>query len=112
MKKLALFMAFAALAAAAVQSSKLNLIAALSSTPTLVSATGVNISGYNLSNPNSALVYVQMFDAASAGSVTLGTTTPVASLAIPPYGVTDSLPTSGLALQNGLVLAEIGRAHV
>lgn len=35
-------------------------------------------------NPNTSIVYIQLFDAASAGAVTVGTTTPNITKMVPP----------------------------
>jgi hypothetical protein len=63
-------------------------IVALTS-PTLVRAGNTRIFSYNIQNPNAAAVFLQFFNAASVGAVTLGTTTPTDWLAIPPSGVLD-----------------------
>lgn len=56
---------------------------ALSNTKQEVSASGVTLLGWNLINLNTVTVYVKLYDAAAA-SVTIGTTTPVYTLAVPP----------------------------
>lgn len=61
-----------------------------------------------LDNDNAAAdVYVQLFDAASTGAVTLGTTVPVASFRVPKGGqvVLDPIGPALLHCQNGLVAA-------
>lgn len=44
----------------------------------------MNLAYQNVYNPNSSVVFLQYFDAASTGAVTLGTTKPLFSFAIPP----------------------------
>ena len=80
--------------------------AAVTATP-VQATTGVAILvGYNLSNTNTATVYVQFFDAATIGAVTLGTTPPKFWLAIPAGGgVTDGLQTFGPGFGLGCVIA-------
>ena len=46
----------------------------------------INLSYYNLANPNSSLAYVQFFDSATSGAVTVGTTTPAFWIAVPANG--------------------------
>ena len=106
MKKIvALIALFLLPAFAAIPGSRATLVSSLSTTLTRIAATGSNLSGYNISNPNAATVYVQIFDAAATGDVTLGSTTPNLSIAVPAFGVTDALPSSGVAFQNGIVIA-------
>ena len=92
---------------AVVAGAHMNLVPNLSTTLTVVKAVPVNLGGYNFSNPNAAIIYIQVFDAAATGAITLGTTTPIASIAIPAYGVTDSGPTftGGFAFLTGIVVA-------
>lgn len=59
------------------------LLNALSTTVTAVKASGGQLGKLYCWNPNSSVVYVQVFNVAS-GSVTLGTTTPAQSFGIPP----------------------------
>lgn len=56
--------------------------AALSNADVAVKASAGRVYGYNLFNPGSALAYVHFYDAATA-DVTVGTTTPKLSLALP-----------------------------
>jgi hypothetical protein len=65
----------------------------LTSTKQAVNASGGNLYGYHLYNPNTSVAYVQFFNVASA-SVTVGTTAPNMVIAIPPQGWADS-PTTG-----------------
>lgn len=61
---------------------------ALTSTKVAVNASGGNVYGYHIYNPNGSTAYVQFFNVASA-SVTVGTTTPNMVVAIPPLGWAD-----------------------
>ena len=56
---------------------------ALSSTPQQVKASGATLLGWNFINSNTVTVYVKLYDALLA-NVTVGTTTPVKTIAIPP----------------------------
>lgn len=47
--------------------------------PTFPSAERLNLAYQNVSNSNSSGVFIQYFDASTAGSVSLGVTTPLAS---------------------------------
>ena len=51
--------------------------------PTFPSAERLNLAYQNVSNTNTAGVFIQYFDAAAANQVTLGTTVPLASFYIP-----------------------------
>lgn len=84
--------------------------ATLTATPVLLTTspqTGrVTLVYYNCGNPNASLVYVQFFDAASAGAVTLGTTAPKFWVAVPAYGgVVDTTVINGCVFNSGLVAA-------
>src|ERR1035437_10211073 len=61
---------------------------------------------WNISNPNTGLVYVQFFDANTTAGITLGSTAPKFFIAVPPSnGVTDGVTTPGIAFQSGIVIA-------
>lgn len=61
------------------------LLAALSTTVTAIkSSAGGQIAEAYCWNPNATVGYLQLFDVATAGAVTLGTTVPVLSYGIPP----------------------------
>jgi hypothetical protein len=77
---------------------------ALSSTKQAVNASAGNLYGYHIYNPNASIVYVQLFNVASA-SVTVGTTAPTAVLAIPPTGWADSPPSVPIAFGTALTIA-------
>ena len=78
---------------------------ALTATAVLASPGITNLTGYNIANPNGATVFVQLFDAASAAAVTLGTTAPTLVLSIPASGVLDGTQASPVTFANGLVVA-------
>lgn len=64
------------------------------------------VCGYNFSNSNTGTVFVQFFDSATTSGITLGTTPPKFSLAIPAGGgVTDGLQTFGPGFTEGVVIA-------
>lgn len=65
---------------------------ALSSTKQAVNASAGNLYGYHIYNPNSVVIYVQLFNVASA-SVTVGSTAPTAVLAVPAGGWADAPPS-------------------
>jgi hypothetical protein len=57
-------------------------------------------------SPNSAIEYVQLFDVATAGGVTLGTTVPDLSFAVPATNATGfTLPLTGYQFTNGIQIA-------
>lgn len=60
---------------------------AMSSSATLIAAGSLTIVGWNLINPNSANAYLKLYNAASAGAVIVGTTSPVKTLLIPGAGL-------------------------
>jgi hypothetical protein len=51
-----------------------------------VAAGQLTISYINATNPNTTLAYVQFFDAATAGAVTVGTTAPAFFVGVPAFG--------------------------
>jgi hypothetical protein len=77
------------------------------------SAARMNLVYQNITNPNTAGVFIQYFDAATAAAVTVGTTKPLASFFVPGTG---SVGTVGvlsesyevpraLSFKNGVVVA-------
>lgn len=54
----------------------------LSNTAVLVEAGPVNVYSYDVYNANSAVAYIQLFNAAAAGDVTVGTTAPDAVISV------------------------------
>lgn len=82
--------------------------AAQTTTVQTVKGTAGNFGGYYIFNPNSSVAYVQIFDAATATSITLGTTVPDMVLGIPggSAGVAANLEiTCGVNMTNGIKLA-------
>lgn len=90
----------------------------LQNTPTLVSnnqaalttavlvRTGTTrVLTYNLFNPNTSVAFLQFFNAASVGAVTLGTTAPTDWLAVPAGGVVDGAWMYSPQYSAGLVIA-------
>jgi hypothetical protein len=93
---------------AAVSGSTMVTKSALTATASVAKAAPCILTYWNISNTNSTTVYVQFFDAASTSGITLGTTAPLFWIAIPggsPGGVTDGLAGTGIAFQNGIVVA-------
>ena len=57
-------------------------------------------------NPNNSVAYVQIFDVATAGGVTLGTTTPKLSFSIPATNAAGfTLSVIGVKFSNGIQIA-------
>jgi hypothetical protein len=77
---------------------------ALLATASQVKAASGAVFGYHLYNPNSTIVYVQVFDAPSA-SVTVGTTAPKFVLALPPKAVLDTQPAHAIGMSSGITVA-------
>ncbi len=79
--------------------------AAQTTTVQTVKGTGGVLAGYMIYNPNSSVAYVQIFNAATATTVTLGTTTPVMVVPIPPTSAANVTTDVGLGFTNGIKLA-------
>lgn len=77
---------------------------ALSSTKQAVNASAGNLYGYHIYNPNSVVIYIQMFNLASA-SVTVGSTAPTAVIAIPAGGWADATPGVPITFGTALTIA-------
>ncbi len=75
-----------------------------------VNAAPCTLKGYHISNTNAAVRFVKLYDKASAPSV--GTDTPVLTLAVPPGGVVVGYPPSdkGIPFANGLALGIVVNA--
>jgi len=89
------------------------------STPALLNALGTTVTTAKASagrlvylhcwNPNATIAYVQVFDI--SGSVTLGTSTPKLSMAVPPTNSTGFvLPLQGIAFANAIKVAATSTA--
>lgn len=72
---------------------------------TLVRTGNTRIFSYNVQNPNAAPIFLQFFNAASVGAVTLGTTPPTDWLAIPASGVLDGFWMYSPMYPTGVVVA-------
>lgn len=77
---------------------------ALSSTKQAANASAGNLYGYHIYNPNSIVIYIQLFNVASAG-VTVGSTAPTAVIAVPPLGWADATPATPIAFATALTIA-------
>jgi hypothetical protein len=61
--------------------------------------------GYYVYNPNGTVMYVQVFDAATATTITLGTTVPDMIFAIPAASAANLEISNGVNMANGIKLA-------
>ena len=78
----------------------------LGGTATLLVGYRVTVTEVHAINTTASKGYVQLFDAATAGAVTLGTTVPFRVLTVPADDSADLLlPTEGLVFDNGVVAA-------
>jgi hypothetical protein len=67
--------------------------------------TAGSFGGYYIYNPNATVAYVQVFDAATATTITLGTTVPDMIFAIPATSAANIELTNGVNMTNGIKLA-------
>lgn len=82
------------------------LLNGLTSTPQLVSASPARLGIVYCYNNTAAPAYLQIFDAASTASVTVGSTTPVLSLGIPTVQASGTGPALiGVQFLKGIVVA-------
>ena len=79
--------------------------AAQKDTVQTVKGTQASLGGWYIWNPNSSVAYVQLFDVASATTVTLGTTVPDVILGIPPQSAANLIDSLGVNFALGLKLA-------
>jgi hypothetical protein len=77
---------------------------ALSNTKTQVKSSAGQIGGYMFYNPNSTVIYIQVFDVAS-GSITVGTTAPTYVIPIPPLSAANVEFTQGIAHATAINIA-------
>lgn len=70
-----------------------------------VKGTAGKLGGYYVYNPNTSVAYVQVFDVATATSVTLGVTVPDLVLGIPASAGANLLSDTGIDFANGIKLA-------
>lgn len=80
--------------------------AALTNTKTLIKNGAGTFGGYyTVYNPNASVAYVQIFDAASTGAVTLGTTVADGRITVPAASAANMEVTNGVHMANGIVIA-------
>lgn len=79
--------------------------AAQTTTVQTVKGTVGTLGGYVIYNPNATVAYVQLFDVATATTVTLGTTVPDMFIPIPATSGANVLDGTGIAFANGIKLA-------
>ena len=90
-------------------SYRTNFQSALSTTAVAVKTTGGHLYGIEVSNPNVVSEWIQIFDALTA-NITLGTTTPKLSLAVPKgasatdVGIMDKLWEDGIDFSIGITV--------
>jgi hypothetical protein len=66
----------------------------------------IRLAHWNVGNPNTVLAFIQFFDAAATSAVTLGTTAPTFTLAVPAFaGAIDTSPVIDYTFKNGIVVA-------
>ena len=79
---------------------------ALLATPLLVLGSRVRIFSIHVENSNATKSYLQLYNAAAAADVTVGTTTPDKTLFVPPNGAMDfDWAQDTVKYGNGLVVA-------
>lgn len=80
--------------------------AALTNTVVQIKNVAGFLGAFHCYNPNGVVSYVQVFDAATSASVTLGTTSPSAAFGIGPSASADfSVSPLGLQYRNGIQVA-------
>lgn len=79
--------------------------AAQTTTVQTVKGTAGKLNGYFVYNPNASVAYVQLFDVATATTVTLGTTAPDVVIGIPASSAANLLDAGGVDFANGIKLA-------
>ena len=78
---------------------------AQTTTVKVVKPTSGRVAGWYIYNPNSSVAYVQFFDVASGGTLTLGTTAPLLTIGVPATAAANLLDGNGLNFKNGIQLA-------
>lgn len=76
----------------------------IGATKTVIKSVASQLYGYDLYNPNTSVAYVQFFNVAT-GSVTLGTTVPDVSIAIPPGAGRNVWLDGGVAFGTAMTIA-------
>ncbi len=74
---------------------------AVTATATLLRTGYVSLNAMEIDNPNAAIIFVQLFDAATAGAVSLGVTVPVQSYQVPVGGAGNALVSRLIDYSNG-----------
>lgn len=77
----------------------------IGATATLIKGSKGTLTGYDILNANAAITYMQVFDAATASAVTLGTTVPTLSIGIPASSRAARDLLDALTFIYGLVIA-------
>lgn len=78
----------------------------LSTTVTaLKSSAQSKLGGWSIYNPNSVVSFIQIFNVATAGAVSLGSTAPTMTMGIPPFGAAISGTDVGIDFSAGLQIA-------
>ena len=85
--------------------SRPQFLASLTSTAALVSNVPCRLEGVFAYNGSNATAFIQLFDAAAAASVTVGTTAPVAVVGAATVTFMNAPFTGGLRFVNGIVAA-------
>ena len=80
-------------------------VAALTDRVQVGTASSKRVHSYNIFNPNAAVAYLLLFSAASVGAVTVGITSPLDWIAVPPGGVIDGYWPNSPNFSAGLVIA-------
>lgn len=70
----------------------------------VVSSVAATLEDYYIYNPNASVAYVQIYDVATAGAVTVGTTTPKWSIGIPATSAAN-IARMGLSFASGIQVA-------
>ncbi|HKT72604.1 MAG TPA: hypothetical protein VJQ47_06910 [Steroidobacteraceae bacterium] len=79
---------------------------ALTNTVVSVKASAAGeMGGYIVYNPNASVAYIQVFDVATAGGVTLGTTRPDMVIPVPPTSGANLEFANGVSFANGIQIA-------
>ena len=79
---------------------------ALTNTVVAVKASAAaELGGYIVYNPNASVAYIQVFDVATAGGVTLGTTRPDMVIPVPPTSGANLEFANGVSFANGIQIA-------
>lgn len=78
---------------------------ALTNTVVSVKSSAAQIAGWALHNPSAATTYLQFFNAATAGAVTLGSTTPTFVMALAAGASANLIGACGIDFASGIQIA-------